>query len=199
MARRKDHTPEELKGLLLQAAEKIVYSKGMGKLTARALAAAVGYTPGTIYNVYKDMDDLILDINYATLGRLQDYCREKMRATPADFSRIRALAYAYVDFARENIRAWETIFAHTRKRGGKPRLPKHYQQRLGDIFRLIEDALQECLGMQADIAGPTARLVWASLHGITVLTLDGSLGLIGVDDPHPMIDDLLRRCLVGGA
>lgn len=195
MARRKDHSPAELKQLILNSAEKILYSKGLKSLTARGLALVIGYAPGTIYNFYKDMDSLIVDMNCATLGRLQDFCSERTKDLPPDFSKIKALAYAYVDFAHENVRAWETIFASTRKGEKKTRLPKHYQQQLHDVFQLIEEALRECLHIPAADAPKTARLLWACLHGITVLTIDGRLNLIGVDNPHHMIDNLLQRYL----
>lgn len=195
MARRKDHTAPELKALILHAGEKIMLSKGLNGLTARALARAIGYTPGTIYNFYRDMDALITDINYGTLGRLHDFCREHTATSPPDLSRVKALACAYVDFAHKNIRAWETLFAHTRKDDRKARLPKHYQERLMELFRLIEDTLQECLKIPAAQARTTARLLWACLHGITALTLDGRLNMVGVEQPHAMIDDLLRKYL----
>jgi AcrR family transcriptional regulator len=193
MARRKDHTPEELKQLILKSAEKIIYSKGLNGLTARALAEAIGYAPGTIYNFYRDMEALVSDVNYETLGRLQAFCYERIKDLPPDFSKIGALAYAYVDFARENTRAWETLFANTHKVEKKARVPKHYQQRLLGVFQLIEATLQECLEIPVADAPKTARLLWACLHGITILMLDGRLTLIGVERPHEMIDDLLRK------
>ena len=195
MARRKDHTPEQLKTLIRSAGEKLIYNKGLDGLTVRALAEAIGYTPGTIYNVYRDMDALIIDINFETLGRLSDFCQQRTQDLPSDVSKIKALAYAYVDFAHENLRAWQTVFATTRKGEKNTRLPKYYQQRLQEVFGRIEDVLRECLTIPASEVTQTARLLWACLHGITVLTLDGRLSLIGVDAPHPMIDNLLEKYL----
>jgi AcrR family transcriptional regulator len=195
MARRKDHTPEQLRTLIRSAAEKLIYHKGLDGLTARALAEEIGYTPGTIYNFYRDMDALVIDINFETLGHLYDLCQKRIENLPLDFSKVSALAYAYVDFAHENVRAWETVFAITYKGEKKVRLPKHYQARLLKLFSLIEFTLHECLKMPEKKARPAARLLWACLHGITVLTLDGRLSLIGIDDPHHMIDDLLHRYL----
>ncbi|MGB9152644.1 MAG: TetR/AcrR family transcriptional regulator [Alphaproteobacteria bacterium] len=193
MARRKDHTPEQLKALILSAATKLIEHKGSGGLTARALATEVGYTPGTIYNVYRDMDALITDINYETLGNLYSFCQTRLeRATP-DFSKIRALAYAYVDFSHANIRAWETLFNGSRTNTGPSRLPKAYQQRILSLFQLIEDVLVECLGLPVANAHRSARLLWACLHGITVLTIDGRLKMVGIEKPHKIIDDLLER------
>lgn len=193
MARRKDHSPEELKLLIRQSAEKIIETNGLRGLTARALAKAVSYTPGTIYNVYKDMDALVIDINYATLGRLQGFCLDRIKRKLPGFPKIQALAYAYVDFARENMCAWETLFSSARKSDKKNRIPKYYQERLEEIFHLIENTLKESLKIPSNEAARTARVLWACLHGMTVLTLDGRLNLIGVDRPHRMIDDLLKK------
>ncbi|MDX2027186.1 MAG: TetR-like C-terminal domain-containing protein [Alphaproteobacteria bacterium] len=195
MARRKDHTPKELKGLILQSARKIIDSKGLNGLTARALANAIGYTPGTIYNFYRDMDALVTDINHATLEQLYRFCNERTQGLPLDFSKVRALAYAYVDFAHDNRRAWETLFAGTRDGSHKSRLPAYYRQALLNLFEFIETILRECLQIPAGEAAKMARLLWAAMHGITVLTLDGRLNLIGVGQPHEMIDDLLQRYL----
>jgi len=49
--------------------------------------------------------------------------------------------------------------------------------------------------MPDKMAHSSARLLWACMHGITVLTLDGRLNLVGIQKPHDMIDDLLHRYL----
>lgn len=195
MARRKDHTPEQLRSLIRSAARKLLCKKGLQGLTARALAIKIGYAPGTIYNVYRDMDSLILDINFETLGKLDQFCQAQTLGLPKDSTRVRALAYAYVDFAHKNQRAWESIFAIPRKGNQTPQLPEDYRQRILSLFARIENTLQECLNFPRDKAGVIARLLWACLHGITVLTLDGRLKLVGVAQPHAMIDALLRPYL----
>ena len=194
MARRKDHAPEELKALIHQAAKKIIYTKGLQYLTARHLAKAIGYTPGTIYNFYRAMDALVAEVNYDTLGRLEQACRAAMENRPQHgLARVKALAYAYVDFSRENIHAWETLFSGARMDTKSNRMPKPYQQKVSALFRLIEDTLCDCLRLPQTEAQRDARLLWASLHGITVLTLDGRLKWAGVDKSHPIIDRLLEK------
>ncbi len=197
MSRRKEYTPQQLKELILSNAERIIARHGRTGLTARALAETIHYSPGTIYNVYEDMDALMVDVNYETLGRLQAYCQQKIATLPADFSRVRGLAYAYADFARENLRAWEAIYAPSRKmeHDNAPALPEYYQQRLADIFLMVENTLIDCLKLPQPTTSSSARLLWACLHGITVLNLNGTLGLVGVEQPHAMIDDLLTQYL----
>ncbi|MBY0428455.1 MAG: WHG domain-containing protein [Alphaproteobacteria bacterium] len=190
MARRKDHTPEALKALIRQSAQKLIVGKGLGALTARNLAKAIGYTPGTIYNFYRDMDALVTEVNYHTLDELEQNCLERIADKPKNFKMVQALAHAYVDFAHQHRHAWETLFSMSRT-GAK--LPKSYEQKLAQLFGLIERVLQECLALPMQEAKRSARLLWAALHGITVLTLDGRLRLIDATPPHEMIDDLLKK------
>jgi len=193
MARRKDHSPEELKGLIRAAAQYIIKNKGLKGLTARSLARQVGYAPGTIYNVYKDMDALIAEINFVTLDRLQKACLSRIEGMPPSFAKVRALAYAYVDFAHDNARAWESIFTRPRKASRPARLSKAYRQKLLDLFLMIETVLKECLKAPSSKAHSDARLLWACLHGITLLTLDGRLQLIGIPEHRAMIENLLKN------
>ena len=193
MSRRKDHTPEAVKNLLFEEARKIIASKGLNGLTARGLAAKVGYAPGTIYNMYKDMDALVTAINQETLEQLYEECRSAAASKPADLSRLQALAYTYIDFAHHHKHAWLTLFSGERTPGSHSRLPLRYRQTLEALFTLIETSLHECLPRPHENPAQAARLLWTCLHGITLLTLDGRLKLIGVKHPHAMIDDLLTR------
>ena len=51
-------------------AEPIVAAEGERALTTRRIAQDIGHTSGTLYNVFKDRDDLILALNGATLDEL---------------------------------------------------------------------------------------------------------------------------------
>jgi AcrR family transcriptional regulator len=195
MARRKDHSPQELKTSIRVAAEKIIYTKGLVALTARRVAEAVGYTPGTIYNLYRDMDALVTEVNYTTLTRLDEFCRERLKRAGSGYAAVKSLAYAYIDFAAGNERAWRTLFIETNRVGKPGKLPAHYQERLAGLFQMLETTLKDNLAMDAIDAASAARILWAALHGITSLTLDGRLSLIGVEDPHDMTDDLLDKYL----
>lgn len=69
MARRPDHSRDELYALAMNAARGIVERDGIRGLTARNIATAIGYSPGTLYNLFDNLDDLALQINGATLAR----------------------------------------------------------------------------------------------------------------------------------
>lgn len=197
MARRKDHPPSQLKEMIREAAANIIKDKGLRKLTVRSVAEAIGYAPGTIYNFYKDMDALVTDVNLLTLGRLEAFCRAETSLARSDFSKVRALAHAYVDFAHDNLPLWEAIFMRLPTDPEGPLMaaavPEKNKQQILSLFAMIEDILKECMGLSAVKAKKSARLLWACLHGIAVLTLDGRLHLVGIDEPDKIIDDLLEK------
>ena len=51
MGRRADHSRDELHSLALDAACRIVDDQGMDALTARGVARAIGYSPGSLYTI----------------------------------------------------------------------------------------------------------------------------------------------------
>jgi AcrR family transcriptional regulator len=188
MARRQDHTPEALRALLLQTARSLIVAKGVRGLTARALAAKIGYAPGTIYNVFADMDALLLAVHGETLAALGSALQQTIATTPPGFTRIQALAQTYCRFAETQAPLWLALFA-TPHRG---RLPRWYQQQLQALFTLLEEQLRLCLGQGVAESRRTARLLWACLHGITMLTLDGRLRGIGGSKTDELVTALLQ-------
>ncbi|MEL7049187.1 MAG: helix-turn-helix domain-containing protein, partial [Pseudomonadota bacterium] len=70
MARRTDHTREELHALILDAAEKLIIEGGIDAFSTRAIAREIGYTSGTLYQYFSDSQDILLHINARTMHGL---------------------------------------------------------------------------------------------------------------------------------
>ncbi len=58
MARRSDHSKEEIKALAIKHAYELVEEKGEAGFKARDIAKRMGYTVGTLYYVFEDMENL---------------------------------------------------------------------------------------------------------------------------------------------
>jgi AcrR family transcriptional regulator len=68
MGRRSDHSRDELRALILDAGTALIAEKGFGAFSAREVAKRIGYTIGTIHNVFGNVDGLLTAINTATFG-----------------------------------------------------------------------------------------------------------------------------------
>ncbi|MEL6748567.1 MAG: TetR/AcrR family transcriptional regulator, partial [Pseudomonadota bacterium] len=58
MPRRALKSPEELRELILSEARNIIEEHGTYTLSAREIAKAINYSPGTLYNAFKNIDDI---------------------------------------------------------------------------------------------------------------------------------------------
>ncbi len=72
MGRRSDHSRDNLRAMILEAARAILAADGLRGLTARRIAKAIGYSPGTLYNFFTNIDELILHVNAQTLDVVYD-------------------------------------------------------------------------------------------------------------------------------
>ena len=64
--------------MALDAAWTIAESEGYRGLTVRNIAEKIGYVPGTLYNVFDNLDDLVLQLRGETLNALERLVSEAM-------------------------------------------------------------------------------------------------------------------------
>ena len=70
MGRRSTHTPQQLRELILDAAQEIIDVHGLAGLSAREIARRIGYSPGTIYNMFDNLDDVVRNVEARVLDAL---------------------------------------------------------------------------------------------------------------------------------
>jgi len=172
MARRSEHTREELRDLALKAAERIVAREGITALTARRVAAAIGYTVGSLYLIFKNIDDLILHLNALTLDELHARASRSVEGQADPRGQLLALANTYIRFAGEHRHRWRLVFEHQQP----ARLPAWYPERVSQIFALVEAALAKLAPARrpAEIR-QAARALWSGVHGVCVLAMTNRL------------------------
>ena len=170
---------QELQDALVRAAEKTIRRKGLTALKARDLAGEVGCALGAIYNVFPDLDALILVVNSRTLAAFQRYIGrldpdEGADRTHPAIARLVRLSKAYVDFAVANQPRWRALFEH--RMGGVGEIPSWFIDAQKPLFALVEGPLSE-LRPELDPQQQTllARNVFAAIHGVVDLGLNRKL------------------------
>ena len=174
MGRRSDHSRDELYAMALKAARDIAEEDGLRGLTTRRIAQEIGYTVGTLYNVFENLDDLILHLNGTTLDDLYEVC-SKVRLDEESEAAVRALAESYVRFIREHPKRWSILFEHHLPDGRE--LPEWHHEKVRRLLGLLEQALAPLFapGQEAE-RHHSARVLWASLYGIGALESVSKLG-----------------------
>lgn len=196
MARRSDHSREQIRQMALDAAESIIAKDGYKGLTTRNVAQAIGYTVGTLYLVFENLDDLVLQVNSRTLDGLYEWLRAR-RASSNDIREdLLSLADAYIAYAQTETARWNLLFEYVAEQGND--LPDWYLAKLNTIFGLVEATLKPMAEHRSELEiQQVARVLWASVHGICTLKIRNRMDLAGGQTTEEMVRTLIDTFLRG--
>jgi len=196
MARRSDHSREELREMVLSAAEQIVVEQSYSGLSARKVAAAIGYTVGTLYLVFENIDDLILHINARTLDRLHTRMSESKSNSDDARDYLLQLCQVYIHFAAEDPHRWAMVFEH--RFSEEREMPAWYMEKIARMFALVEEGIQPLAKNRSEREiSQAARAIWGGVHGICILALTNTLDAAGVDSVQELSQSLISNYLKG--
>jgi len=197
MGRRSTHTPEQLRQLILDAAQAIIEVNGLAGLSAREIARRIGYSPGTIYNMFQNLDDVVLHIE----ARILDALDERLAVALADGApeeKVSRLAEAYLAFTQERPKLWNLLFEHYMPADSQT--PAWYQQKLEVLMGRVETAMAPLFPPEADMERHrAARVLWAGVHGITSLATANKLSNVTTEAANLLVRDLIKNYLAGVA
>ena len=192
MGRRSDHTPAELRTLLVSKGHGLITEVGYARFSGREVAKRAGYSVGTIYNVFGSLENLLAAINTRTFTLWAAHLRGEMAASGDD--RIAALVRGYFSFALDNPRAWSAIYEHKLPAG--ERLSEEDLQGRAELTRIVEQEVRAALpaDIPLDIAR-YARSLIATVHGHCSYVVSGSFALLDETDPVGSALDRVRESL----
>jgi AcrR family transcriptional regulator len=195
MGRRSLHTAEELRELIIEASTDLIRDNGLGGLSAREVARRINYSPGTLYNSFENLDDLVLTIE----GRLLDRMLDALSSVPHGGDarqRMHRLADCYLSFAVQNPKLWNLLFEHHIPMA-QP-LPDWYRQKFEALMGKVADALKPLAsGLEAEELRRSARVLWAGVHGIASLAAADKLSVIAAEDASVLMENLVTNYLSG--
>ena len=194
MARRNDHTKEEIREMVIRAGLELIKSSGFSGFSTRQIAKEIGYTVGTLYNVFESYDDIVLHINAATLDEMRKFIEESLNPKLKNTKAVKQLAKLYIDFAHKNHNSWSALFEYNIP--AELDLPEWYNQRIENLFSIVEGLLSEFISKKSE-ALKHAKVIWASIHGICVLSLTQKLNVAGTASVEILTDSLIENYLRG--
>ncbi|WP_027252842.1 TetR/AcrR family transcriptional regulator [Photobacterium halotolerans] len=193
MARRNDHTREELISMTLEQAKKFLSEHPHHELSLRKVAAMIGYVPSTLVNVFGNYNLLLLHAVAQTMDELFAEAEKQLQQSESTTDALRKLAYCYLNFAVDNPYRWQLIFQHTMN---GEELPEWQNERINNMINMLESLIRQLIPDQSETAVMEAsRVLWAGVHGITLLTVDDKLFTSTPVDGKALIDNLLDTYL----
>ncbi|WGW01356.1 TetR-like C-terminal domain-containing protein [Vibrio sp. YMD68] len=193
MARRNDHTREELITLTLETVKDFLADKPHHDLSLRKIANLIGYVPSTLVNVFGNYNLLLLHVVAQTLDELSSEARTVVEKSRDPRTALYELAYCYHDFAQQNPYRWQLIFAHNMN--GET-LPQWQSERIDNMTGMLESLLGIVAPQRTESEILQAsRVLWSGVHGITLLSVDDKFFASAPIDGKELIENLLSNYL----
>lgn len=189
MARRADHSREELARLVVETAEDLIAAEGIDNFSARILSRAIGYTAGTLYHHFKDLDDIVTQVNARTLmGLAQTFAEAPPSEDPGQA--LHNLADAFLGYIALKPNLWNALFEFRRK-PGQP-VPDWYVEAIASLIRIVADCFVRLRPDRPEVdARKSGQLVFASIHSVVSLENSGRLGLVMDRNINEVVHELI--------
>lgn len=191
MARRSIENRDELGAALIAQAEAVIGKHGAGALTARGLAKALNISVGTVYNVHTSMDVLAEKVNARTLARLQAQIAEIDITGGSVGDVLEEFAVRYMNYVQDNRNLWSMLFEGRLDESAMPN-----QVRIDRLFGFLERAL-EPVAPDPEVRVKSARVLWASVHGLMQMAFTGRLQVLKIDDVQEVVRHAIACHLTG--
>ncbi|MFA5963496.1 MAG: TetR/AcrR family transcriptional regulator [Sphingomonas sp.] len=192
MARRSDHTREELRAMIVSEGHRQMSEVGFARFSAREVAKRIGYSIGTLYNVFGSHDQLVLAINEQTLTLWQAHLAHRLAGAEGD--RLRVLIEAYFEFAIIHRHAWTALYDH--RMPADVGVPDYYRDRIRALTGIVRDEIAAVLPEESDAdTDALTRSLLATVHGHCFFTLNGTFGLLGETAPLETVHARVRETI----
>jgi AcrR family transcriptional regulator len=160
---------------IIAKAGALIETEGLEAVQARRIAREAGCAVGTVYNLFGDIDGLIVAINATTLDMLGGAISAEAESLHDGTleQRLSRLAMTYVGFALKQRRRWEAVFKHRLPDGRE--VPTSYIADQNRLLGVIETVIASHIENPEHLRR-VARALFGAVHGIVALALDRRLG-----------------------
>jgi AcrR family transcriptional regulator len=167
------HPDPDLEQRILGAASRLWARGGEKALTMRAVAKAAGTTTPTVYERYRDRDDILRALRLQT--------RRELFAALSRTATLREAFQAQLDFALEHSHAYEVLF------DGVARPPSLHEP--WPSFNLMRERVAKRLGGNPRQHTRVMLAVWSLMHGTAMLIIRGGFeGVLRTQTIHACMD-----------
>jgi AcrR family transcriptional regulator len=167
------HPDPDLEQRILDAASRLWARGGEKALTMRAVAKAAGTTTPTVYERYRDRDDILRTLRLQT--------RSELFAAVSRTRTLRDAVQHYLEFALSHSHAYEVLFDGV---GKAPSLHEPWPS-----FNLMRERLTKRIGGTPRQHTRLMLALWSLMHGAAMLIIRGRFeGALRVQAVHACVD-----------
>jgi AcrR family transcriptional regulator len=169
-----------LRAALIAGAREILRERGHDAFSLNELARRIGVSPAAAYRHFENREALLRAVSFEGYEELHAALTRPMAAGLDPGSRVIEIGVRYVAFSADNADLFLTMFRYRPIRPGETVTV--------DAFAPLMEAVGAAQATGQLPAGETrqiALVIWTSLHGLTVLYLNGALTALGlIESPY---------------
>ena len=174
------HPDPELEQRILEAASRLWSRGGEKSLTMRAIAKAAGTTTPTVYERYRDRDDILRALRLQT--------RRELFAALSRTRTLREIVRGHLDFALGHTYAYEVLFDGV---GRPPSLHEPWPS-----FNLMRERVAQQVGGNPQQLNRLILGIWCLMHGTSMLIIrgrfEGELRIQAIQSCIDAVENLIR-------
>jgi len=181
----------DLKNALISAGVEILAREGIGALSLRKVAKKAGVSHSAPYAHFKDKQALIAAISIEGFKKLLAELQNTVEKHPNDPSHLLLeTAWVYFQFALQEADTFKVMFSGVlEKEKDYPDLVDVVQKTFQMVVKVVSICQAEGV-LQSGEADLTSMVVWAQIHGLISLYLEGQIS-------HTILDRVdLRQILL---
>jgi AcrR family transcriptional regulator len=168
---RRENDKQKMRKLILETAMKLFLKEGFERVTIRAIAQVIEYSPATIYLYFKDKNEILYALQTIGFEKLYQKQQEVL-ASKDPWKSLRLLARIYITFALKNPEYYDLMFI---MRGPikKMKEKKNWEEgmRSYEILKInVAASMEAGYLIRADVEVATFAF-WSLTHGIASLII----------------------------
>ena len=95
---KKEIQEQRIKGYFMEAAKEMLKGEGLKSISVRNIAERAGYSYTTLYNYFKDLNELIFLCVKDFQNECESFIGDETRKTPRGTEKIKAITKAYINY-----------------------------------------------------------------------------------------------------
>jgi AcrR family transcriptional regulator len=188
----------DLRTAALQAARTALARDAHDPLSLRAIAREIGVTHAALYRHFPGREALLAELGTEALARLASTQRTALMTAASPIAAVEEVGLAYLRYAMRDPAQFRLAFVLSQK-SAYPALRQAADAAESPALEALEGAAAAGIIASSDVRSCAVAL-WAMVHGMSILAIDGQLSEGGISAPgddhtaieHALLDGVRR-------
>lgn len=186
-----------LKKEILNKGWALLKKNGRDSLRIRELSKMCDCSVGTVYNLFANIDEIVLHLNSRSLDKMYTSIHRAMEKEIEGKKGLEevfhAIGKAYMQFGMKNPNLWRSIFENL----PIDPIPEWYRENVQKGIQIVEKKVQDVFGIKPKKSTQFVNFFWAAMHGMTSIMLNKKMDVVSKPIREKYFVSYVDSCLHG--